>query len=37
MEEVVSLIAVSRLYEMNMSLLKKRHENAKTMIGVANG
>lgn len=35
MEEIVSLITVSRLYEMNMNLLKKRHENAKTMIDVA--
>ncbi len=35
MEELVDLITVSRLYEMNMSLLKKRHENAKAMIDVA--
>ncbi len=35
MEELVNLIAVSRLYEMNMGLLKKRHENAKAMIDVA--
>ena len=36
MEEVVGLITVSRLYETNMKLLARRHENAKTIIGVAN-
>jgi len=36
MEEVVNLITVTRLYEMNMSLLKRREENAKAMITVAN-
>ena len=35
MEELVNLITVSRLYETNMSLLKKRRENAKAMIDVA--
>ena len=37
MEEVVDLITVSRLYETNMKLLARRHENAKSIIGVANG
>jgi flagellar basal body rod protein FlgG len=36
MEELVNLITVSRLYEMNMNLLRKRQENAKAMIDVAN-
>jgi flagellar basal body rod protein FlgG len=36
MDEVVNLITVSRLYEMNMGLLKRRSENAKAIIGVAN-
>ena len=36
MEEVVSLISVSRLYEMNVSLMKRLRENAKKMIDVAN-
>ncbi len=36
MEEVVGLITVSRLYETNMKLLARRHENAKAVIGVAN-
>lgn len=35
MEELVGLITVSRLYEMNMNLLRKRRENAKAMIDVA--
>ncbi|GAH39552.1 unnamed protein product, partial [marine sediment metagenome] len=35
MEELVNLITVSRLYEMNMNLLRKRRENAKAMIDVA--
>jgi flagellar basal body rod protein FlgG len=36
MEEVVGMITVSRLYETNMKLLARRHENAKVLIGVAN-
>lgn len=36
MEEVVGLITVSRLYETNMKLLMRDHENAKAVIGVAN-
>ena len=36
MEEVVGIITVSRLYETNMKLLARRHENAKAIIGVAN-
>lgn len=36
MTELVDLISVSRLYEMNMSLLRKRHENSKVILGVAN-
>ena len=35
-EELINLITVSRLYETNMNLLRKRHENAKTMLGVTN-
>jgi flagellar basal body rod protein FlgG len=35
--ELVDLISVSRLYETNMNLLKKRHENAKVVLGIANG
>jgi flagellar basal-body rod protein FlgF len=37
MEEVVGLMTVSRLYETNMKLLMRHHENAKAIIGVANG
>ncbi|MHC5060035.1 MAG: flagellar hook-basal body protein [Planctomycetota bacterium] len=37
MEEVVDLMTVSRLYELNMKLLVRRQEMAKTIIGVANG
>ncbi len=37
MEEIVDLITVSRLYETNMKLLARRHENAKSILGVANG
>jgi len=35
-EELVDLIAVSRLYEMNMSLLRRQSDNARTILGVAN-
>jgi flagellar basal body rod protein FlgG len=35
-EELVDLIGVSRLYEMNMSLLRKQQENSQVMLGVAN-
>jgi flagellar basal body rod protein FlgG len=35
-EELVSLVTVSRQYETNMKLLSKQAENAKVMIGVAN-
>lgn len=35
MQEVVDLMMVSRLYAANMNLLKKRSENAKTMLDVA--
>ena len=35
-EELVSLVTVTRQYETNMKLLTKRAENAKVMIGVAN-
>ncbi len=37
MSELVDLISVSRLYETNMNLLRKRSENSRTIIGVANG
>ena len=37
MEEIVDLITVSRLYETNMKLLARRHDMAKSIIGVANG
>ena len=37
MEELVDLITVSRLYETNMRLLVRRRENAKSILGVANG
>jgi len=36
MEELVDMMTVSRLYETNMKLLVRRHENAKAIIGVAN-
>ncbi len=35
-EELVSLVTVTRQYETNMKLLSKRAENNKVMIGVAN-
>jgi flagellar basal body rod protein FlgG len=35
-EELVDLIGVSRLYEINMSILRKNRENSLAMIGVAN-
>jgi len=35
MQEVVDLMMVSRLYAANMNLLKKRSENAKSMIDIA--
>jgi flagellar basal body rod protein FlgG len=35
MQEVVDLMMVSRLYAANMNLLKKRQENAKSMIDIA--
>ena len=35
-EELVSLVTVTRQYETNMKLLTKRAENNKVMIGVAN-
>ena len=35
-EELVDLIGVSRLYEMNMGLLRKRRENSQAMLSVAN-
>jgi flagellar basal body rod protein FlgG len=35
MSELVDLISVSRLYETNMSLLRKRQENSRTILGVA--
>lgn len=35
-EELVDLISVSRLYETSMSLLRKRQENSKAMLAVAN-
>ena len=37
MEEIVDLITVSRLYETNMKLLARRHDNAKSILSVANG
>jgi len=37
MSELVDLMSVSRLYEMNMNMLKKRQENSRTILGVANG
>lgn len=37
MEELVDMITVSRLYETNMKLLVRRHDNAKAIIGVAKG
>ena len=37
MEELVDLITVSRLYETNMRLMVRRRENAKAILGVANG
>ncbi|MBE0535203.1 MAG: flagellar hook basal-body protein [Phycisphaerae bacterium] len=37
MSELVDLISVSRLYETNMNLLRKRAENSRTILGVANG
>lgn len=36
-EELVDLIGVSRLYEINMGLLRKRRENSQAMLSVANG
>ena len=35
-EELVSLVTVTRQYETNMKLLSKRSENNKVMVGVAN-
>ena len=35
MQEVVDMMMVSRLYSANMNLLKKRQENAKTMLEIA--
>ena len=35
-EELVDLIGVSRLYEINMSLLRKERENSQAMLSVAN-
>jgi flagellar basal-body rod protein FlgF len=35
-EELVSLVTVTRQYETNMKLLTKQAENAKVMVGVAN-
>jgi len=37
MSELVDLISVSRMYETNMNLLRKRRENSKAILGVANG
>jgi flagellar basal-body rod protein FlgF len=36
MSELVDLIGVSRLYETNMSLLRKQARNAEVVVGVAN-
>lgn len=36
MDELVDLITVSRLYESNMKVLSKRHDNAKSVLNVAN-
>jgi flagellar basal-body rod protein FlgF len=36
MEEVVSLMTLSRLYESHMSILKKQGDNNSAMLGVAN-
>ncbi|HPD45816.1 MAG TPA: flagellar hook basal-body protein [Anaerohalosphaeraceae bacterium] len=35
--ELVDLISVSRLYETNMNILRKRAENSRTILSVANG
>ena len=35
--ELVDLISVSRLYETNMNVMRKRRENSKAILGVANG
>jgi flagellar basal-body rod protein FlgF len=37
MEEVVSLMTLSRLYESHMNILKKQSDNSNAMLGVANG
>ena len=37
MTELVDLISISKLYETNMNILRKRRENSKAMLGVANG
>jgi flagellar basal-body rod protein FlgF len=36
MEEVVSLMTLSRLYESHMNILKKQSDNSNAMLGVAN-
>ena len=37
MTELVDLISISKLYETNMNILRRRRENSKAMLGVANG
>ncbi len=36
MDETVNMMSVARLYEMNMNIIKRKRENNKTMVGVAN-
>jgi flagellar basal-body rod protein FlgF len=36
MDEMVSLITVSRIYEMHINILKRNRENHSAMVGVAN-
>lgn len=35
--ELVDLISVSRLYETNMNVMKRRRENSKAILGIASG
>jgi flagellar basal body rod protein FlgG len=37
MEEMVSLMTLSRLYETNMNILRRQRENTNATLGVANG
>ncbi len=36
MDEMVSLMTVSRVYEMHINILRRQRENSSTMLGVAN-